>query len=905
MKHFILFLLGILFSASMNIFGQFTERTPFSQKLSIEWQEGKPAGTIEILNGRLSKIEIIKGKGKVKGNRFEIVSTGEARISLTIDSARINPGEKLTIITANTKENPFSFFLRDVSKEYPIYIADYKVVVCHNNDNRSFSQIEVDIKNRWLQTKLQKITNEPEESFEEAGKRGRNQTNPTLLGVSRDIRIFQISPNLVDAPKNYEIITALKPDRDYHYNLGRGGNSELNITRRLEDGVLPILHTILIDDDIKYHSISFVSFEHSLLSGNSTIGTDNLVADSYLFGTKLKQTDELIKSKVQEFLNQSEETVLFFRTYVTNTGSTPHYAMFQTATPGQELYVYASRAYAKDSSKTGDQIIKEWNLLNGYEEGTGFYSSDGSIAVISKLNGNPLPLENISVYLNPGETITFEFYIPHKPVSRERAIQLSKRSFDERYADCKKFWKEKLDKAAQIHVPEKRIEEMIKAGLLHLDLTTYGLDPEDPLATAVGVSYCPIGTESAPIIQFYNSIGLPDLAKRSLMHFFEKQRGDGFMQNYQYYMGETGAILWTAGEYYRYTNDIKWVQQIEPKLIKSCDYLLKWREKNKIESLRGKGYGMIEGSMADPVDPYRQFMLNGYAYLGLSRVSEMLSTVDPVQSARLKKEAEMWKQDIRETFFNSMGHSPVVPLDDGTWCPTVPPWPERVGPKTLFFGEDGYVADALLGPLYLTFCEVLEPGELASKMMLKYYSELYCKNNSPFSQPYYSRYDWLQLKLGLINPFLKTYYNIFPAHADRETYTFWEGYTHSANHKTHEEAWFLMQTRWMLYLEEGKTLKLLSGIPRKWMEDGKIIEVNNVSSYFGALSFKVSSHLDEGYIEATIDCNSDRKPESVAIRIPHPDTKKPVKVIGGIYDFNTETVTVKSFTGDAHVRVEY
>ena len=33
-----------------------------------------------------------------------------------------------------------------------------------------------------------------------------------------------------------------------------------------------------------------------------------------------------------------------------------------------------------------------------------------------------------------------------------------------------------------------------------------------------------------------------------------------------------------------------------------------------------------------------------------------------------------------------------------------------------------------------------------------------------------------------------------------------------------------METRWMLYLEEGQTLKLLSGIPRKWLENDKQID---------------------------------------------------------------------------------
>jgi hypothetical protein len=52
----------------------------------------------------------------------------------------------------------------------------------------------------------------------------------------------------------------------------------------------------------------------------------------------------------------------------------------------------------------------------------------------------------------------------------------------------------------------------------------------------------------------------------------------------------------------------------------------------------------------------------------------------------------------------------------------------------------------------------------------------------------------------MVKPFLKTYYNPFSALADRETYTFWEHLYKVSVHKTHEEAWFLMETRWMLYL---------------------------------------------------------------------------------------------------------
>ena len=190
-------------------------------------------------------------------------------------------------------------------------------------------------------------------------------------------------------------------------------------------------------------------------------------------------------------------------------------------------------------------------------------------------------------------------------------------------------------------------------------------------------------------------------------------------------------------------------------------------------------------------------------------------------------------------------------------------------------------------------------------MMLDYHSELFYECNSAFSQPYYSRHDWVQLKLGLIKPFLKTYYNTFSSLADRETYTFWEHLFQVSQHKTHEQAWFLMETRWMLYLEEGRTLKLLPGIPRKWMEDGRQIILNNVRSYFGPISLQVNAKTKAGLIEAAISCNSSARPQNVIIRLPHPEGKKAIKVTGGTYDPVTESVLIKDFNGTASIKAEY
>ena len=876
----------------------------FSQNIRIEWQNSHPKGTIEVLNGNLVRIEVVRGEGKIKGNSFEFRQKGGARLIITLSNIHNHPGSDPTIVTVRNSDHPFSFFLRDINKDYPVYIPEFQVAVTTAEDIRTYEQIETALKNRHLKTKLQQIEGEQEESFDSASVHTRNQPCPTWLGISRDMRIFELSDNRTHPASEMNIIrprdssTPVKIQEsgekilEYGYLVGRGQGVTINTTRRLEEGVLPILHSTLIDEDIEYYSTAFVSLEKSPLTIDTPIGTDFLVADQFSGGHMLtKEQNELVKTRIEAENAKTESTVLYYRNEATNKAAVPRYAWFKTIRPGGGWWMKSPYSFNKET---------------GY---SAFPS--GSVFGISKLNGNPLHDEEIAVLLQPNEKAVFEFYIPHSPVSKERAQELSKQSFDVRFDECRQFWREKLAKAAQISVPEKRVNEMIQAGLLHLEMVTYGNDPKGTVAPAIGV-YSPIGTESSPIIQFYNSMGLPDIARRSLMFFLDKQHDDGMIQNFGGYMVETGAALWSMGEYFRYTKDKLWVKQVEPKLLKACQFLIQWREKNKKEELTGRGYGMISGKVADPEDPFHQYMLNAYAYLGISRVAEMLKEIDPEQSKRLMQEAESWKEDIRISLMNSIANSPVVPLGDGRWTPTLPPWTEAIGPRALHIIPETYVShgtvtapDVLLGPLYLVFCEVFAPDELVSRMMLDYHSELFYQRNAAFSQPYYSRHNWVQLKLGLTKPYLKTWYNTFSALADRETYSFWEHLYQVSVHKTHEEGWFLMETRWMLYLEEGTTLKLLPPIPRKWMEDGKQITLKNVASYFGPISLQVNSNVKHGFIEATVICNSESKPRDVLIRLPHPDGKKAVKVTGGSYDAAAESVLIKNFEGTANVKVEF
>ncbi|NLO02826.1 MAG: hypothetical protein GX126_11005, partial [Bacteroidales bacterium] len=496
----------IILLLSFSVFGQNSvgdQSNKNSTEVIIEWNDKSPDGSIEVLNGNLTKIEIEEGAGQITGNKYKLKSSGRNRLKVKLDNININEGSGATVITVKTAEQPFSFFLRDVNKKFPVYIPEYKVVVLPGDDHRTYSEIESEISDRKLISKLRQIETEPEESFETVKNRTRNQTVPTWLGISRDIRMFEIKQGLEDSPAQTDIISPKNSSRpltvaetnnlpvNYLFTSGRGQGVEVTVKRWLEQGVLPILHSEQTDGEINYHSTSFVSLEKLPLTQNKITGTNFMVADYYSAGHMFtEQQQQIVDHELQDFHQDTlEQTVLYYRIVAKNTGEVPRYAWYKTPRPG---------------ISTWDKTPYSFDKQSGFSMYT-----ENKVFCISKLNGEPLPDEEIAVLLQPNETATFEFYIPHSPVSVNRAHLLSAQSFNNRYTEAVSFWEGKLKKAAHINVPEKRIDEMIRAGLLHLDLITYGNEPDGTLAPLIGV-YSPIGTESSPIIQFYCSMGLHD-----------------------------------------------------------------------------------------------------------------------------------------------------------------------------------------------------------------------------------------------------------------------------------------------------------------------------------------------------------------------------------------------------------
>lgn len=103
------------------------------------------------------------------------------------------------------------------------------------------------------------------------------------------------------------VLPELKTDyTEFGYVIGRGQGVERNMTRRLVDGVLPILGSTYIDEDIEYKSTAFATLEKSALTNRSNYGTDYLVANKFSAGYMFTNEQE---ESVNQRLEKETENV--------------------------------------------------------------------------------------------------------------------------------------------------------------------------------------------------------------------------------------------------------------------------------------------------------------------------------------------------------------------------------------------------------------------------------------------------------------------------------------------------------------------------------------------------------------------------------------------------------------------
>lgn len=875
-----------------------TDTSPATCAIALLWRDAPPSLSLAAVHGRIERVLVAAGSAAVDGQ--SVRSTGGAlRLHLLVAEAWLLPGGGATTIEVHG-DQPLAFFLRDVQAANPIHVPAAGFCATTVDDARDPAAIAADLAARGLRSEQQRLADGAEPSFAEAAATCRDQTCPTWLGLGGDLRFFRLHHDEAMGyfgwlqPATHQWGVPAWPDlggKQVGINLclGRGSACRSDIVRRLDDGVLPILTARQRDGEIDYELCAFAGLERPLPAG-APRGSDWRAAYACTGGNMLGEAERsaLAPLLAAELAGREEEVVCWMRITARNRAAVPRYAWFKAPhVPGQPT-------------------------SHDPERGTVVLSS-GRVLAVCRLAGQPMREKEVAVLLQPGGSVTVDLRVPWQPLPPERAAALAAQDHDQHLEACRAWWRARLATAATIELPEVGISERLRAGLLHLDISTIGRSDGGPLLANVGM-YSPIGSESAPMILAYDALGWHRQAERCLDFFLARARGDGFIQNFGSYEAETAPVLWAAGEHWRTTRDRTWLARVLPALLRSADWLLRQREASLADATAPEHLrGLLRGKIADPEDRFHAFMLNAYVHLGLVRLAEAAAVLDAAQGERLATAAAALRRDVRRAFHHEMGRSPLVPLGDGSWAPMAPPWGGRRGPCALYAeGEPCHThgafasRDSLIGALPLVHGGVLDADEPAVTAMLASHQELMTVGNAGLSQPYYVRHDWIHLLRGEVHAYLALWYRQMAALQDRETYSCWEHYFHASEHKTHEEAWMMLQTLWMLAREEDGGLALLSAIPRAWLRDGSRIRIERLATVCGPLSLVVESQHGARRITARIAlADTTRRPRHLRLRLPHPAGLAPIAVAGGTYDRRTESVLPLLADGMAEVELRY
>lgn len=756
----------------------------------------------------------------------------------------------------------FTFKTDDARPSFPIFSASLGVAVTAE-EGKSYAAVKAEIEKKCLKTRVNRIEEGAEPTLREAMKYSRASC-PTFLTVPHNARLFEVGfrgypieerqhMELYDyiIPRiNWDRLTFGEADRVvYRYLLGRGMGVTTRLSRSLEKGCLPVLTARLDDGGILYTATYFAD----VLTGSpaDNAGTDYLEAD---FHSAAHVLSEEQRAAVEAMRPPKEEELPLLRMRITlkNRKQVPAYAFVRLPAVNTPVMAAADK------------------LPQRYDKNTGFGYFGNKVYMTAFAGDKPADDMEFAHLLAPGESEDIDVVLFFEPVS-EQTAQKAKVPFIAQKRQVERVWWDEFGTAAQWSLPDKNIDSALKTGFLQTKAACFGKRGDDVVAPCVGV-YSPIATESVAIVLCLAEAGFTDLAERCVNYFFAKQRKDGFIQNMVGYMAETGGALYLAGRVFAITGDRAWMTRLLPGIKAAVGYIEGWINRNSDE--RRGGRGMIDGQVADPVDPYRSWSLNALAYAGLNQAAQVLAALgENAESAR--NLTKTLKSSIQCAYEEARIRAPLVPLDSGEWVPLVAPWAdERAGcclhldggttvTHACSVGKDSMLSGTVLA------CLGLADERLAAELA-DVQCDLFTEELAAISQPYYGVHTLVNLALGRRKAFLKSYFTEFAAMSDKETHSFWEHTFLATPHKTSEQGAFMLRTLKMLFAEEGDRLIMFAGIPAAWTEAGKRTRLVGVKVAAGEFSVEVEGGKDE--VKATFTCRWKGNAPEVVWRIPGTET---------------------------------
>ncbi len=477
-------------------------------------------------------------------------------------------------------------------------------------------------------------------------------------------------------------------------------------------------------------------------------------------------------------------------------------------------------------------------------------------------------------------------------------------------AETKTYWDEIMAEAIQLDIPDEQFENLVKASQVHCLIAARNEESGKYLAPWISSwLYGPLESEGQSIILGMGMMGHEQFSKQALDFFISKYNEQGYLTT-GYTMFGTGQHLWTLADYYKLYRDKEWLRANASEIKRVCGWIAKQLDKTRKFDPYGNKmpeYGLFPpGVAADWARFAYRAQVQSHWSAGLKGAAECLEDINYPGYEEILETGQQFNQDVRRAFKWSTSKGPVVKLQNDTWIPYCPTFVYAFGLlDAIYPGEDwnrSWAYDAELGANHLAAAGVLEIDDpevdvirntsedilfMRDGLAGSYPAAEVAKDKFNLSgfgkcQTYYGRLTELHAAKDDIKPFIRSYFNAACSIICPEVLSLWEHTPLTrptdAYNKTHETGWFLYQTRIMLVNERDDELWLAPFITNNWQEDGMVIDVKNAPTDYGKVSYKITSHVDKGYIDAEITSPDRFNPNYLVVRLRHPQEKKMIKV---------------------------
>lgn len=794
---------------------------------------------------------------------------------VTVDAADPRPAgsNDVTVVEVANGKQSFSFTPSDAEKG-PIYIPDFNAYITLASDGKPFSK---DIVKRGALIR-ERLAREPEQTYERASRE-----IPALDPVERQGDRLYL-PMAADASWQKfafewggNVMISKRGTKAYGRELARltwtgdrirwmiGTGDPATFRPGSQDSTLSVLEDYLPVGTARWRS-GDIDYEEE--------------AFATMLGGPISSED---KSR-----DEQTPAILMIRIRAHNRGSAQATAHLWLRMQSGEALSYERGFLTADQ---GRSVRTHARMFPGAETGAG---ADGLHA---------------SVSLGAGQDSVAFLALPFIPgLSADERSQLANLDYGAERARIVDYWRGVTARGVPFQIPEERFVVFAKAVLCHIRISATK-DPNSGLymVPAASYNYKVYANEAAFQSQLLDFTGYHDLSRIYLNTWPAVQGSKPFPgaftdqsgvyhgaktgEEYDYtasnYNLDHGTVLWSLIEHYWITRDRDWLKGITPSLKKAADWIVEQRKLTKVitGSAPCPEYGLLPaGNLEDNHDWGHWFSVNAYASLGMSVLAKALAEVGDPAAAGYRKEAELYRADLRRAIDRATAASPVIRLRDNTYVPFVP---TRVHQRIRLFGplrvafysrypqkvlptyRLSATRELLYGPMILVDTGIYDANEPLARWVIDDWED-----NATTSEPlglhvhgwvdedlWFSRGGMVfqanlqnpiraYLRRGearaairnLYNDFVSCYYpavNVFT-----EEYRQWRSPS-GPFYKIPDEAKFLHRLRDFLVTEYENDLLLAPATPERWLAAGQQIVLKNAPTHYGPMSYTLRGGTGE------------------------------------------------------------